>query len=207
MPMRLLNHLRCRLNIDGAMNGNLTYRFVEAFQLAFSLHRNQWRKGTTIPYISHLLSVSALILENGGDEDQAIAGLLHDAVEDQGGSQTLAEIRVRFGDRVANIVAACSDSFENPKPAWIKRKTAYLEHLPRQPEDVLLVSLADKVHNCRCILADLGVEGDKVWRRFEGGKDGTLWYYRSLADVFRGACPSPLAEELERVVSAIESSG
>ncbi len=182
----------------------LTGRFEEAFVYAHRLHAAQRRKGTQIPYISHLMAVAALVLEAGGDEDLAIAALLHDAVEDQGGLPRLEEIRGKFGARVAGTVEGLSDSFSLPKPPWRERKEAYLAHLRGAPADTLLVSLADKVHNARTILADLQQEGEAVWGRFTGGKEGSLWYYRSLAAFFEGAAPGGLAGELSRVVSAIE---
>lgn len=182
----------------------LSSRFGDALEYAFRLHREQMRKGSQVPYIAHLLSVTALVLENGGDEDQAIAALLHDAAEDQGGQETLAEIRRRYGERVADIVEGCTDTFEDPKPSWKPRKDAYLTHLLSASPDVRRVSLADKVHNARTILADLGQMGDSLWERFTGRKDGTLWYYRSLVDTFRQVDTSPLVDELARVVDEIE---
>jgi (p)ppGpp synthase/HD superfamily hydrolase len=130
----------------------LTERFDGAFRYAHRLPQKQWRKGTSIPYISHLMTVAALVIEHGGDEDQAIAGLLHDAAEDQGGDRTLAEIRAKFGDQVANIVADCTDAWTEPKPPWRPRKEAYLKALPNKPAASLLVSLADKTHNAEAIL-------------------------------------------------------
>ena len=162
----------------------LTERFDEALQLAAQLHRDQKRKGTQIPYVSHLLGVASITLELGGDEDQAIAALLHDAVEDQGGQETAQLIRKRFGDRVAGIVLACSDSEAEPKPPWKDRKLAYLEAMETKPEDALLVTLADKTHNARCIVQDLNEHGPQVWDRFNAREDGTKWYYASLADKF-----------------------
>lgn len=182
----------------------LTTRFDDALHYAADLHRRQTRKGTRVPYISHLLAVTSLVLEDGGDEDQAIAALLHDAVEDQGGMDTLEEIRQRFGERVARIVLACSDSFITPKPPWRERKEKYLAHLADAPADVLRVSLADKVHNARSILGDLRQNGQAVWGRFNGGRAGTLWYYQELARIFQQVRPSPLASELNRVVSEME---
>ena len=182
----------------------LSTRYSEAFTYALNLHHFQYRKGTRVPYIAHLMSVSALILENGGDEDQAIAGLLHDAVEDQGGIKTLEEIRSRFGDRVANIVEGCSDSYTLFKPPWRERKELYLAELARADKDIRLVSLADKVHNTRSLLWDLQQYGSAVWKRFNGGKEGTLWYYRALVDFFIDGEQTPLVCELNRVVSEIE---
>jgi (p)ppGpp synthase/HD superfamily hydrolase len=145
-------------------------------------------------------------MENGGDEDQAIAALLHDAAEDQGGYDTLDDIRTRFGERVARMVGELSDTFEVPKPPWHARKAAYLAHLPHAPADTLLVSLADKVHNARTILADHAQIGETIWGRFTQGREGTLWYYRALADVFREIYPGYLAGEIDRIVTELEKS-
>lgn len=183
----------------------LTARFEDALCYAFNLHSAQKRKGTDVPYFSHLMSVAALVLEDGGDEDQAIAGLLHDAVEDQGGLETLAEIRRRYGERVAEIVLACSDTTTFPKPPWRKRKEDYLAHLPLASEDIRRVSLADKVHNARSILRDLLRDGDGVWERFKGGKEGTLWYYRSLVEIFQQTDFGPNVRELARLVHEMET--
>lgn len=183
----------------------LTRRFEEALVYATRLHNQQKRKASQIPYISHLLSVAALILEDGGDEDQAIAGLLHDAVEDQGGRRTLEEVRLRFGERVAFIVESCSDAFDIPKPPWHERKENYLMHLRTAPPQVRRVALADKVHNARSILVSLRKEGEKVWSQFNGGKDGTLWYYQSLVQVFRETGNDFMTFELERILTEINS--
>lgn len=182
-------------------------RFASAVAYAVELHARQARKGGRIPYASHLLAVAANVLEDGGDEDQAIAGLLHDAVEDQGGPPTLDQIRTRFGDRVASIVAACSDTDQIPKPPWRARKEAYIAHLGDAPEEVLRVSLADKLHNARAILRDLRTHGEAMWSRFNagGGAAPHLWYYRSLSDIFSERLPdSPMAAELAEVVAALE---
>lgn len=182
----------------------LTDRFSRALQLAYQLHRSQKRKGSGIPYIGHLLAVTDLVLEDGGDEDQAIAALLHDAAEDQGGQPTLKLIRAEFGDRVADIVAACSDSTAILKPPWKARKEDYLRRLPAQPPEVLLVSLADKVHNARTILVDLQRQGDVIWQRFNGKKEGTLWYYRALCRAYEGLVDPVRLAELKRLVGEIE---
>ena len=171
---------------------------------AAQLHAGQVRKGSGTPYIAHLLAVTSLVLERGGDEDEATAALLHDTAEDQGGEATLAEIRGRFGPAVAEIVEACSDTMATPKPPWRARKEAFLARLPQASPSVRLVSTADKLHNARTILADLRTEGDTVWDRFQGGKEGTLWYHRSLVEILPGDGSDPLAEELDRVVSEIE---
>ena len=176
----------------------LTPRFDDAFLFAHDLHKGQSRKGTSIPYISHLMSVAALVIEHGGDEDQAIAALLHDGPEDQGGVDTLDEIRRLFGHRVANIVADCTDAWTEPKPEWRARKEAYLAKLPTKPIDSLLVSLADKTHNAEAILYDYRVIGDALWPRFNGGAEGTRWYYRSLADFFVRDLPGRLSDRLAR---------
>ena len=182
----------------------LSDRYQQAFRYAADLHAGQERKGNGVPYLAHLMSVSALVLEHGGTEDQAIAALLHDAAEDQGGVPTLEEIRRRFGDVVADIVAACSDSMVQPKPPWRGRKEAYLAKLRHASSSARLVTAADKLHNARAVLRDLREIGDAIWSRFRAGKDGTLWYYRQLADVLGETGPRKLAEELERTVSEIE---
>lgn len=181
-------------------------RFSAALAFANEIHGAQVRKGTSIPYVAHLLAVASLVIEAGGDEDTAIAALLHDAVEDQGGPAMLERIRGRFGSPVANIVQACSDSDVVPKPPWRERKEAYLEAIPYKSPAALLVSLADKIHNARAILADYKQLQEGVWARFTGGRDGTLWYYRALADAFRRRTPIALWQTLEDAVSELESS-
>ena len=178
-------------------------RFEEAVTYALRAHGSQSRKGTGVPYVAHLLGVAALVLEDGGSEDEAIAALLHDAVEDQGGVERLADIERRFGPVVARIVDGCSDTDVTPKPPWPERKQAYLEHLRTAPPEVLRVSLADKVYNARAILFDYRRVGDELWGRFDPSSD-QLWYYRSLADVYRRVSKSPLVDELSRVVAELE---
>ncbi len=182
----------------------LGQRFEDALVFAARLHARQIRKGSEVPYIAHLIGVASIALEYGADEDEAIAGLLHDAIEDQGGPDAKKEIELRFGDRVAEIVEGCTDADVTPKPPWRQRKEAYLAHIRDASASVRLVSCSDKLHNARAILKDLRIHGDALWDRFRGGKEGTLWYYRSLADAFEEVFPSPLTEELERVVSGIE---
>ena len=184
---------------------SLTERYEEALKYAFQLHRRQVRKGSGIPYVSHLLAVSALVMQDGGDEDQAIAGLLHDAVEDQGGQKTLDEIQRKFGERVAEIVLGCSDTLESPKPPWRERKEKYLAHLESASVEVRRVSQADKLHNASSILQDLHREGTGVWGRFKGGKEGTLWYFDELLRIFRKVQPSPLVAELDLLVEEIKT--
>jgi len=179
-------------------------RFDRAFALARELHANQVRKGTQIPYISHLMGVASLVLEDGGDEDEAIAALLHDAVEDQGGRRTLGRIREQFGERVAGLVEACSDTDEVPKPPWRTRKEAYIVHLrdPGLPAGAIRVSLADKLHNARAILFDLRA-GHDVFASFNAGREDQGWYYGELADTFAELTAGPMAAELRRVVGEI----
>ncbi|MCG6940292.1 MAG: HD domain-containing protein [Thiohalocapsa sp.] len=185
------------------MPNRLTPRFEDALLYANRLHATQTRKGSGVPYVSHLLAVASLVLEAGGDEDTAVAALLHDAVEDQGGLPILAEIRARFGDTVADIVAACSDSFTSPKPPWHERKRAYIAHLRDAPPEVLLVSCADKLHNARAIATDHRRLGDNLWERFHAGRDDILWYYRELSAIFSEQGPEPLATELALVVERL----
>lgn len=180
-------------------------RFEQAFLWAAELHADQTRKGSGIPYLTHLLAVTALVLEDGGDEDQAIAALLHDAIEDQGGYELLDEIRRRFGDRVADTVAGLTDTYIRPKPPWRERKERYIRDLRQAPPEVVRVSLADKLHNARSIRKDLIEQGETLWDRFRGGKHGTLWYYRTLLQVYREASNSPLVLELEQVLNEIET--
>lgn len=179
----------------------LSKLYDEALVYASDLHRTQVRKGSGTPYIAHLLSVSSRVLSAGGTETQAIGGLLHDAAEDQGGQATLDHIRGRFGKDVAQIVADCTDSWVDPKPAWRPRKEAYLSTLSRKPASSLLVSLADKVDNAEAILSDYRNIGDKLWGRFTGGREGTIWYYRTLSEIFSVVLPSALARQLALTVS------
>lgn len=180
-------------------------RFNEAFLYAAQMHASQTRKKTDVPYISHLMSVAGLVLEAGGGEDEGVAALLHDVVEDCGGHPVLQEVRERFGERVAKIVQGCTDAYDIPKPPWKQRKLDYLDVLRRADDDIRLVSAADKLHNVRTILADYRREGDSVWERFSGRRDGTLWYYRAVLEVLRQGKPNPLLEELERVVTELET--
>jgi (p)ppGpp synthase/HD superfamily hydrolase len=179
----------------------LSEKFDDALAYASRLHRDQVRKGSGVPYIAHLLSVSSRVIVAGGSEVQAIAGLLHDAAEDQGGEATLDEIRRRFGAPVAQIVSDCTDSWIEPKPAWRPRKEAYLAALPGKPVTSLLVSLADKVDNAQAILHDYRHLGDDLWSRFTGGRQGTIWYYRTLSTIFARALPCALSDELSRTVA------
>lgn len=179
--------------------------FVEALTFAAQLHSTQTRKGTETPYVSHLLCVAELVLEFGGNEDEAIAALLHDAVEDRGGQPTLERIRRRFGSAVADIVEACSDTDVEPKPPWRRRKEDYISHMVHASCSTRLVSAADKLHNVTAILRDYRRLREGLWERFTGGKDGTLWYYRSLVEAYKAAGPHPIVDELESVVSELDA--
>jgi (p)ppGpp synthase/HD superfamily hydrolase len=178
-------------------------RFERALVFASELHRTQKRKQTRIPYVSHLLAVASLVLEHGGTEDEAIAALLHDAIEDQGGDRARRAIRRRFGQKVVDIVDGCTDAEVIPKPPWKERKEAYVRHLEGASKSIRLVSAADKLHNARSILADYRLHGDRVWRRFTKGKEHQLWYYQALLKAFTAHGRTPLVDELERVVSAL----
>jgi GTP pyrophosphokinase len=176
-------------------------KFEQALAYAARIHRGQIRKGTDIPYISHLLAVAAIALEHGATETEAIGALLHDAAEDAGGLRQIAAVRRKFGPRVAAIVAGCSDTFATPKPPWKQRKSAYLVHLKTAPASVQLVSASDKLHNIRSIAADYAAVGEKLWKRFSSSKADTLWYYRSLAAIYAKAKPrSPAFHRLARKV-------
>ena len=184
----------------------LSPRFENALTYASIVHAGHLRKTSQIPYLSHLLAVAALVLEYGGDEDEAIAALLHDAVEDAGGQPRLADIRQRFGERVAEIVWGCTDADTTPKPPWQARKETYINHLKHASRSTLLVSCCDKLHNSRTIVADLRIHGDEVWKKFAGKRDGSLWYYSALlAEYQRLNVHKPLVEELARTVETMQS--
>lgn len=178
-------------------------RFRDALALTYRLHGSQVRKGSGVPYIGHLLGVASIVIDAGGNEDLAIAALLHDAIEDAGGERARLEIEGRFGSRVANIVADCSDTDERPKPPWRERKQRYLEHMESVSQEVLLVSLADKLHNVRAMLLDYNEIGDELWSRFKTDREAQLWYYRSLAHVFCRRSPGALADELSNTVKLL----
>ena len=189
----------------------LTIRFDSAFMLAHRIHRGQARKGSQIPYIAHVMGVAALVLEYGGNETEAIAALLHDAIEDapadMGAQGVRREIGDTFGEEVLAIVEHCTDTDVQPKPPWQERKAAYVAAVQHAPLFALRVSAADKFHNVRSLIRDYRSVGEKLWARFnpEAGKSGTLWYYRSLADVFKDRMPGPLADDLDRAVSTLEA--
>jgi (p)ppGpp synthase/HD superfamily hydrolase len=179
-------------------------RFDRALAYAAVIHAGQVRKTNNVPYIAHLLGVASIALEYGADEDEAIAALLHDAGEDAGGEGRIADIGARFGDKVAKIVEGCTDSLTIPKPEWHERKEKYIAHLESADAPSILVSAADKLYNTRAILRDLRREGDGVFGRFKGKKDGTLWYYRALVTAFRKHGENELIDELDRVVTEVE---
>jgi len=168
-------------------------------------HSGQTRKASTIPYIAHLIGVASLVLEAGGDEDLAIAALLHDVVEDCGGAPMLKEVRRRFGSRVAKVVDGCTDADTYPKPPWRERKQKYIRHLKAADADTQLVSAADKLNNVRSILSDYRTIGESVWSRFNGGREGTLWYYRTLRDVFLRRKRNRITRDLELAVNELDS--
>jgi GTP pyrophosphokinase len=183
-----------------------TDRFASAMAYAYQVHSGQRRKGTGIPYIAHILGVTAIAMEYGADEDQSIGALLHDAAEDGGGEATLAEIRARFGDVVAEIVLGCSDSLvEDPedKLPWQERKENYLAHLESASQSVCLVSAADKLHNVRSIIRDYHEHGEAIWDRFQGSRDGTLWYYETVADTLIRRYRSQLTRDLQDEVDKL----
>ena len=202
-----------------AADTHLTKRFDDALALASDLHRTHWRKRSEgseepeTPYMAHLLAVTAIVLEHGGSEDEAIAALLHDAVEDQGGKPTLEKIRGEFGDTVAEIVCGCTDTLYDPKPSWGPRKKQYIERLAKESCSVRLVAAADKLHNVRSVLADylaLGQKKETLWERFTGRRQGTLWFYRAVTTALQCADRSgedrldALVRELDRSVGDLE---
>jgi GTP pyrophosphokinase len=180
-------------------------RFLRAFSFAAEKHQGQVRKASTIPYIAHLVGVASLVLEAGGDEDLAIAALLHDVVEDCGGAPMLKEVRRRFGKRVAHVVEGCTDADTDPKPPWRERKERYLDHLKQADSDTRMVSAADKLNNVRSILSDYRAIGESVWSRFNGGREGTLWYYRTLRDIFLRYPRNRITQDLELAVHELDS--
>src|SRR6478672_7667923 len=186
-------------------SAKLGSRFLRAFVFAAEKHKGQTRKASSIPYIAHLMGVASLVLEAGGDEDLAIAALLHDVVEDCGGVPMLKEVRRRFGARVAKIVDGCTDAYSDPKPPWRERKERYIARLRNEDKDARLVSAADKLNNVRSIVSDYRAIGESVWSRFKGGREGTLWYYRTLRDEFLRDSPNRITRDLALAVSELES--
>jgi (p)ppGpp synthase/HD superfamily hydrolase len=183
----------------------LSRQFEKALVYATRIHGGKLRKKTRIPYIAHILGVTAIAMEYGANETEAIAALLHDAVEDCGGAKRLRDIERKFGKRVARIVEGCTDTDQTPKPPWLKRKRSYVEHVRHAPTPTKLVSASDKLHNVRAILMDYRQEGEKLWSRFGGGKQGALWYYRALVNAFSGRRIQPLVQEINRTLTELES--
>ena len=183
-----------------AKSTTLSRRFQEALAFAAELHAGQRRKLSGVPYLGHLLCVTGIVLAYGGNEDEAIAALLHDAIEDQGGAAAREEIRRRFGDAAVAIVDGCSDTDQSPKPPWRERKEAYLALLETASRSVRLVSAADKLDNIRSLTASYRQDGEAIWRHFGGRREGTVWYYCGVVERLKLHEPCPLAEELERAV-------
>jgi (p)ppGpp synthase/HD superfamily hydrolase len=182
----------------------LTHRFETALVYAAQLHAQQRRKVTNTPYIAHLLGVAALVLEAGGNEDEAIAALLHDAVEDQGGAMTRAEILQQFGATVVAIVDGCTEPEPKPEQSWREHKLQYLEQLRSAKPAVQRVALADKLHNARSLLVNFRLEGDRIWNQFRGGKEGVLWLVEMQLDLFQQVSDSWMVTELAQVVRALK---
>jgi len=182
----------------------LSSRFDQALQYATLVHAGQTRKASGTPYLAHLLGVASLALEYGAEEDEAIAALLHDAVEDAGGAGRLEDIRGRFGERVAEIVWGCTDSEATPKSPWRQRKEEYLARVPQLSASARLVSAADKLHNTRAYLRSYRQSGDAIWTRFQGGREGTLWYLRAITSALQAKGGNALVEELDRAVTELE---
>jgi GTP pyrophosphokinase len=182
-------------------------RFADALAYAAALHADQTRKVSGEPYMAHLLTVAAIVMENGGNEDESIAALLHDAVEDQGGQATLDEIGRRFGPMVAEIVAGCTDAFtkSDRKSPWRERKEKHIARLRDASGSVQLVVAADKLHNAQSLMREYRRRGESLWTFFHGGRDGTLWYYRAVTDVLLQAARTPLVEELDGAVKEVFS--
>ena len=185
-------------------SSKLGARFSKAFLFAAEKHAGQVRKASTIPYIAHLIGVASLVLEAGGDEDLAIAALLHDVVEDCGGAPMQKEVERRFGKRVAKVVDGCTDADTYPKPPWRERKEKYIARLKKEGADTKLVSAADKLNNIRSIISDYRAIGESVWSRFNGGREGTLWYYRTLRDEYLRYRPNRITRELDLAVKELE---
>jgi (p)ppGpp synthase/HD superfamily hydrolase len=183
---------------------HLSPQFEKALTYATRIHGGQLRKKTRIPYIAHILGVAAIAMEYGADETEAIAALLHDAVEDCGGAKRLRDIERKFGIDVARIVEGCTDTDQTPTPPWLERKKAYIAHVRRAPMSTKLVSASDKLHNVRAILMDYRKEGEKLWSRFNRGKQGALWYYRALVNAFNGRRIQLLVQELDCTLTKLE---
>lgn len=184
----------------------LSKQFEKALVYATRIHGGQLRKKTKIPYIAHILGVTVIAMEYGATETEAIAALLHDAVEDCGGEKRLRDVEKKFGKTVAKIVDGCTDTYEKPKPPWLERKKKYVAHVRHAPGSTKLVSASDKLHNIRACLMTFRQEGERLWSRFSGGKQGTLWYYRALVTAFgKNKRINPRIQEIDRTLTALES--
>ena len=182
---------------------NYSSLIVDAVAFAHEIHADQSRKGSGVPYITHVMAVAAIVGEHGGDEDTFIAALLHDTVEDGDGYATLGRVRERFGQRVAGIVEACTDAYEKPKPKWRERKEKFIASMHGAPPEVKLVVAADKLHNICATIGDYNALGDEVWLRFTGRRDGTLWYYAAVAHALATGWDHPLANDLTSAVEEL----
>lgn len=180
-------------------------RFEDALVFSNQVHASQKRKGSGAPYFAHIMGVTALVLEDGGSEEEAIAALLHDSAEDQGGKAMLAAIRDKFGEKTARIVEECSDTLVAPKPPWKKRKENHLRVLETASDETIRIMLADKVYNARNLLRGLTEHGDQVWENFKGGRDGTLWYFRQMHTLFSQRHSGYMLNEFTRLIQAIET--
>ncbi|HEX4143822.1 MAG TPA: HD domain-containing protein [Pirellulales bacterium] len=202
LPSQTVDELKSEPESTVSMD-DLTQRFVEALSWAATLHQSQRRKANATPYVAHLLAVAALVLEHGGDEDEAIAALLHDAIEDQGGHPTRLQIDERFGPRVAAIVEGATETDLQPKPPWRQRKELHLARLLQADRSVQLIVAADKLHNVGSLIADYGRLGAGLWAHFRGGKAGTLWYLRAAAAALPLA-PAELVAQLNARITELE---
>lgn len=185
----------------------LSRKFEHALTFANQVHAEQKRKDSGAPYFAHVIGVAALVLEDGGSEEEAIAALLHDTAEDQGGQAMLDEIAERFGDKISRIVSECSDTLVIPKPPWRERKEAHIKKLRMAHPETIRIMLADKVYNSRNLLRGLQQRGEQVWGNFKGGRDGTLWYFKQMYATFALTCPPTnyLMDELARNIRRIEN--
>lgn len=186
----------------------ITPRLFEAVQLAFDLFGRDARKSSDVPVLSHLLAVCSIVQFDGGDEDEAIAALLHDTLEDKPEFITRDDLRKRFGDRVVKIIEISTDTPDDymggVKPPWRERKTAYLDHARQTPPELLRVTIADKIDNARAILSEYQRVGDRIWEKFNAGKEDQVWYYNQSVHAYDEAgCSGPLMEELRRLVNSL----
>jgi (p)ppGpp synthase/HD superfamily hydrolase len=196
-----------QFNDEPRLEKPLSVRFDDALVLACTLHRDQARKASGVPYVAHLMAVASLVLEEGGSEEMAIAALLHDAAEDQGGETVLQSIAETFGADVARWVRQASDSFIHPKPSWEARKRHHLAQIPSADREARLIMLADKVHNARSIIGDHARLGPEVWARFSVPRERTLWYYESLLDIFERSLSPFLYDTLCECVRRMKELG